>query len=338
MHALDRYIQEAQNIGATDIHLVPGSSVMCRNANGEFAALSEQPLSSEDVGSILEPLLSIHDKAAIDEALQQDGDVDVSYMVGQEGQPPVRCRVNIFREERGIAVAFRLLKKNIPTRQELRLPTITEHLIRKKNGLIIFTAPTGNGKTTSIAALLELINSTMGKRIITIEDPVEYRFEQKKSIISQREVGTNCSSFARGLRSALREDPDIILVGEMRDKDTILTALSAAETGHLVFTTLHAPNVVEAIDRLTQYFDGPEQNTVRMQTANALLAIIAQQLLPKKGGGKIAAFEVLTNSSAISNLIRETRTFSIPSYMDKGKGMQHMEESISELRLLGLLE
>lgn len=337
MKTLDDYLREAARDGGTDLHLVPGFPVTCRNADGAFTPLSGMPLLQEDILRLLSPIFTAEKKERLSALLQESGDIDAAYSAG-EGTDEIRCRINIFREDHGTAAAIRIFQRDIPTRKALRLPTITETLIQKKNGLIIFTAPTGNGKTTSIASLLDHINATAGKRIITIEDPVEYRFQKRKSIISQREVGTNCPSFAHGLRSALREDPDVILVGEMRDRDTILTALSAAETGHLVFTTLHAPNTLEAIDRLTQYFTGDEQTAVRMQTANALLAIIAQQLLPKHGGGKIAAFEVLVNSVAISNLIREGKTFAIPGYMDRKLGMQRMEESVNELRVLGLLE
>jgi len=335
---LDDYILETYRNAGTDLHFVTDFRPTYRNRNGSFTYLQDDPLDADAIEEVLHPLFNNGKKEHLMAILNEQGDVDLAYTAQGEGTPPVRCRVNVFHDDHGYAAAFRLFKTTIPTRQELRLPTVTEHLIQHRNGLIIFTAPTGNGKTTSIAALLNKINETMDKRIITIEDPVEYQFPREKAIVSQREVGLDCPSFAHGLKSALREDPDVILVGEMRDRDTILTALSASETGHLVFTTLHAANVVEAVDRLTQYFEAEEQAAVRLQVANALLAIIAQQLVPRKGGGKIAAFEVLINTPAISNVIRSGKTYAIPGYMDHAKDMQHMEESLNELRSLGFLE
>lgn len=338
MQTITDYIFTASEHDGTDIHLVAGVPPIYRDHDGHFAHLRETPLDADETNALVRELFQTRKSANYWKTLDTAGDVDLSYTAEREGFLPVRCRVNVFREDHGLAIAIRILKLRIPTRQELRLPTVLERLIRQKHGLILFTAPTGNGKTTSIASLLNEMNATMEKRIITIEDPVEYRFEQRRSIFSQREVGIDCPSFAHGLKSALREDPDVILVGEMRDRETIRTALSAAETGHLVFSTLHAPNVVEAIDRLTQYFDAEEQNTIRLQIANAMLAIIAQQLLPKRGGGKIAAFEILCNTPAISSVIRQGKTYAIPSYMEKAKGMQHMDESIQELEFQNLLE
>ena len=331
-------IKETNRNAGTDLHIVTGFRPTYRNRNGNFAYLSDRVLSTEDVKELFHPLLDTEKKEYLSHILDEQGDVDLAYTVEQEDAPSIRCRINIFKEDHGLAGAIRLFKLAIPTRQELRIPTVTERLIQEHNGLIIFTAPTGNGKTTSIASLLNKVKETMDKSIITLEDPVEYQFPVGKSIISQREVGLDCPSFAHGLKAALREDPDIIFVGEMRDRDTILTALSAAETGHLVFTTLHAANVVEAVDRVSQYFEAEEQQAVRMEFANALLAILAQQLLPKIGGGKVAAFEVLINTPAIANIIRSGKSYAIPGYMDRTKDMQHMEESIDELRVLKLIE
>lgn len=270
--------------------------------------------------------------------LYTTGDADFSYHCYLKNGTVLSTRVNIFKSANGLEGAVRIMPGAIPSMDILGLPTIIKELTAKPNGLILFTAPTGNGKTTSIASIIENINKTAAKRIITIEDPVEYVYTQQKSLISQRNIGDDTVSFAQGLKSALREDPDIIMVGEMRDKETISTALAAAETGHLVFSTLHSGNVVQAIDRLTQYFTANEQNQILNELANSFLAIIAQKLLPRKDNNdRVAAFEVLLNTQATNNLIRSGKAYTLEGYMNSNQGMQTMQEAINSLITRGII-
>lgn len=204
--------------------------------------------------------------------------------------------------------------------------------------MVIITGPTGSGKTTTLAALLDAINAESPVHIITIEQPIEYQFQMKRAVISQREVGRDCISFLEGLRASLRQDPDVILIGEMRDAETITTALAAAETGHLVFTTLHSANAVEAIDRLVQYFPATRHQEIRNELANSFLAIAAQKLLPSRNGGRVAAFEVLLSTDSTKNVIRSSQGFRVQDYMHRDEGMQTMAESIRGLRNKHLID
>lgn len=251
------------------------------------------------------------------------------------------ARVNIFKENQGIAASFRIIRKDIPNIKDLLIPNTVRDFVYKEHGLLAFSGATGSGKSTTIAALLQVIHQDKRecKHIITLEDPIEYHYGEGYSLISQREIGTHCNSFAEGLREALREDPDIIVVGEMRDADTIRTALAASETGHLVLTTLHAANTIEAIDRFLQYFQQKDIEIVRSQLANAFEAIIAQKLIPSKieGRKKVPAFEIITKNIATTNLIRTGTHHGIVSYFNKQDGMINFEDSISALKVKGLI-
>ena len=259
------------------------------------------------------------------------GSIDASYTVKIRSSE-FFCRVNSFYDTNGISLAFRLLRKYIPSMDKLRIPKSVQKLRNLSHGLICVSGATGQGKTTTIASMLEAINTERNAHIITSEDPIEYRFERKKSIISQREVGKDCKSFLEGLRDVLRQDPDIVLVGEMRDAETVETALAAAETGHLVFTTLHSATVVEAIDRFMQYFPAERYKEIRNELANSFEAIIAQRLFRSVTGDRIAAFEILLANDITRNSIRSENSFRLKDYMFPNQGMQTMEESIQGLR------
>lgn len=266
-------------------------------------------------------------------------DVDASFTASKLDKDgnSVRCRINAFKDQNGSSIAVRLISERIPTVQELRLPSSVRKLRSLEHGLIIVCGPTGSGKSTTLASLIETINATQDKHIITIEDPVEYTFHMKQSIISQREVGADCESFASGLRSALRQDPDVILVGEMRDAETISTAIAAAETGHLVFTTLHTATTTEAIDRILRYFPSEAQRHMQGELAACFQAVVAQKLLPKNGGGRVAAFEVLLHTDATENLIRQGQFYQLKDYMSTQQGMIRMEDSLQGLRNMHLI-
>ena len=330
MPNFDELIQEAAEAKASDLHLLPDKSPYVRSANGEISPLPHDPIKSSDLLALLMAAIPTPDwlKAMLDH-----GDVDLSYHTGK-----VRTRINLFYTRGNVGAAIRLFRDKIPTMQSLGLPMAVQGLCKRHHGLVLFSAPTGGGKSTSIASMLEAVNATQKKRIITIEDPVEYMFDQKQSLISQREIGKDCKSFAYGLRSALREDPDIIMIGEMRDKETIQSAVAAAESGHLVFSTLHSADVIEAVDRILQYFPQGEQDTMRMQFANAFLAVVAQKLLPMRGNvGRVAAFEVLLSTEATRNLVRTGKAYSLKSYMFPKEGMITMEQSMDELRRKGVI-
>lgn len=251
-----------------------------------------------------------------------------------------RFRANLFMTCSGQAAALRLLRGDIPTLDALHVletPAILRRLIQMPHGLVLICGATGMGKTATLAAMIEAINQTAAKHIITLEDPVEYRFQSKKALIRQREIGTHVHSFLEGLRAALREDPDIIMVGEMRDKETVATALQAAETGHLVLSTLHTSSVSESIDRLLQYFPGDQQEPIRMQFANCMQGVVVQQLLPCKGQGRVAAAEIMLRTPATVNLIRTNQLHKVRDTLAYSDDMQNMEDVVSWLKEHGVI-
>lgn len=330
MQSIDEMISIADKNNASDIHLVTGLTPTMRK-NGLIENLYEDSsiFTSEASKNIIDTIINKYQK----NSLEDKGDANLSYTCQSIFKEKIlRTRVNVFKDLRGYSFAFRLINENIPTMQELLLPRSVQSLIKKDHGLIVVTGPTGSGKSTTIASMLETINNTKNIHILTIEDPVEYYYKSKKSLISQREVGENCISFSAGLKAALREDPDVILVGEMRDAETIEMALAAAETGHLVLTTLHTADVVQSIDRMMQYFPASQQEQIRMQLANSFEGIIAQKLFRQNGGGRVAAFEVLLRTPATINLIRTGRAFELKDYMSNRDGMQTMDESIIDLK------
>ena len=328
---LDAMLEEVAEANGSDLHLATGILPVMR-VNGELTTLQDTKhiLTEDKLMELCSALLGRTPE--LTEHFQKEGSADTSYSFRTAKGHAIHSRVNIFRDTNGLSFAFRLINDYVPSMEELRLPQSLRLLRQEPYGLIILTGATGSGKSTTIASLLDAINAERAAHIITIENPVEYHFTMKKSIISQREVGRDCTSFLSGLRDALRQDPDVILIGEMRDAETISTALAAAETGHLVFSTLHAGNVVEALDRLVQYFPAEQHREIRSEIANSLCGLIAQKLLKSSRGGRIAAFEILLATDATKNIIRTGQGFRIRDYMNPADGMQTMEEALRGLR------
>lgn len=312
----------------SDIHLTYGLEPIVR-CNGKLVTLSGYGVM--DDGRLKQVAGEILSQSGTGETL--DGslrDVDICYETGDG----TRNRVNIFRQQKHIAVAIRLLNSHIPSLDELNLPPVIKSLTGLQQGLVLVTGPTGSGKSTTLAACINEINQTMRKHVITIEDPVEYRHNSKNCIVNQREIGVDTSDFAGALRSALREDPDIILVGEMRDLETISAAVTAAETGHLVFSTLHTIGAAATIERIVGVFPPHQQPQVRTQLATVLKAVISQQLIPcADGSGRIAAQEIMLVNDAVANMIREDKCHQIVTVMQTNAkvGMQSMDGQLLTL-------
>ncbi len=318
-------LQLAHQHGASDVHLTVHSPPMFR-LHGELKPVGNQVLTPS---MILDMAKELMDSPQY-ETFMEYGDLDFSY-----GIPGVsRFRVNAFRQKAHVSLTIRLIPTQIPAIEQLGLPAMAHEFARKPQGLLLVTGPTGSGKSTTLAAILDYINRTRNEHIITLEDPIEFVHEHKKCIVNQREVGIDTQNFTTGLRAALRQDPDVILVGEMRDLETISIAITAAETGHLVFGTLHTADAPQTIDRVIDVFPPEAQQQVRVQLASVLLGVMAQRLLPNaEGNGRVAAIEVLVNTPAIANLIRTEKVHQIRSTMQTGKaqGMQTMEMALREL-------
>ncbi len=292
---------------ASDLHLVSRSEPQIR-IDGGLVPLDMQKLNGQEIEEVCYTLLSDKQK----KELEENKEIDFAIEFPDIG----RFRANYYYTMNGeLAAAFRIIPINIPSLEELNCPSIFKDITKREKGLVLVTGPTGSGKSTTLAAMLNEINKTERRHIITIEDPVEFVHENNKSLFSHRNVGTDTKSFANALKYSLREDPDVILVGEMRDRETISTAITAAETGHLVFGTLHTNSAVQTVNRIVDSFEGPEQVQVRNMLATSLYSVISQSLLPKKGGGRVAIHEILINNSAISNLIRENKLHQIYSQM-----------------------
>ncbi|RDU21852.1 type IV pilus twitching motility protein PilT [Anaerosacchariphilus polymeriproducens] len=328
MQTLDEILVSSIEKRASDVHFVPGSAVMFR-VDGILVASSDYITTPENIERLIEQMdLQESDKAE----LEREGEVDCAYSVPEKG----RFRVNIYRQRGSYAMALRILAVNIPEPETLGLPSSVIQLSDKQKGLILVTGATGSGKSTTIASLIKMISQKYYKNIITLEDPIEYLHSHSRSIVSQREMGNDSQSYANALRAALRQDPDVILVGEMRDLETISIAITAAETGHLVFSTLHTNTAASTIDRIIDVFPAHQQQQIRIQLANVLEGVISQQLLPHKSGkGRVGAFEVLLKNAAVQNLIREAKAFQIPSVIQTNKqmGMYLMDDSLYQLYL-----
>ncbi|MBR3771933.1 MAG: type IV pilus twitching motility protein PilT [Clostridium sp.] len=315
--------------GASDLHITVGVPPKCR-VNGELRNIDLPKLMPNDTEAIISPLLGEYHK----KVLEEYGEVDFAYSIPELG----RYRVNIFKQRGSLASVIRLVGMSIPEPHMLGITPAMLELTNRKRGLVLVTGPTGSGKSTTLASLIDQINRNYTSHIITLEEPIEYLHSHNRSIVNQREVGLDTSSYAHALRSALREDPDVILVGEMRDLETISTAITAAETGHLVFSTLHTIGAAATIDRAIDVFPPNQQQQVRVQLATVLEAVISQALIPVVGGrGRVAAFEVMLGTPAIRNLIREGKTYQIPSMMQTAKkvGMQTLDDAIYELYVKG---
>lgn len=322
---IEELLMMARQAGASDLHVSVGIPPKCR-VNGELYALTKEPLMPKDTKELVEQMIP----GRLVERFNTDGEIDFSYAVRGMG----RFRVNIFKQRGTVSFVIRVVNSDIPDPNSLGLSKSVMDLTTKKRGLVLVTGPTGSGKSTTLASLINIINQKYSKHIITLEDPIEYLHKHAKSIVNQREVGIDTQSYAGALRAALREDPDVILVGEMRDLDTIATAVTAAETGHLVFSTLHTIGAVPTIERIIDVFPTNQQGQIRIQLATLLEAIISQQLLPtadKKG--RVAAFEVMYANSAIRNLIREAKPHQIPSIIQTSRsaGMMTMDDALYEL-------
>jgi twitching motility protein PilT len=325
-------LHKAAALNASDIHITAGSRPVVR-IDGKITPLMEYPiLTPEMTQRLLYSVMSEKHR----KQLEEKGQVDFSFSVKDVG----RFRANVFFQRGSVAGVFRRLPNKIMTVDELGLPQKVLELCHRSMGLVLVTGPTGSGKTTTLATLINYINETFPHHIITIEDPIEYVFHHKKSIVNQREIGEDVDNFADALRAALREDPDVILVGEMRDLETIEIALRAAETGHLVFGTLHTNTAISTITRIVDVFPPEQQEQIRIQLSFVLQGVISQRLIPKIGGGRVLAYELLIPNTAIRSLIRENKLQQIYSIMQSGQaetGMQTMNQSLASLYRSGLI-
>jgi len=321
---LDRYLRELADRRGTDLHITAGAPPLLR-IDGRMQPVNEPPMSPDAVERLVREVIP----ADLWERCITQKEVDFAF----DWAGAYRLRGNVFHTRRSVAMALRLIPYEIPGFEELGIPQTVISWCDLFQGLVLVTGPTGSGKSTTLAAMLDSINQRRRGHILTLEDPIEYVHDHKLSMVNQRELGTDCESFARGLRSALREDPDIVLVGEMRDPETIAAVLTIAETGHLVFSTLHTNDAGQSIDRVVDVFTAERQNQIRIQLAGALVGICSQRLLPRSGGGLVAAFEVLVASYAVRNLIRDGKSGQLRNQIATGAnfGMSTLEASLSEL-------
>ena len=333
-------LTQAEKLGVSDVHITAGSPPVYRLHGILFPIDSAEikkrldilnpeeirTLTSEDTDGLAREIMSSKQY----EKFADKGEFDFSYSI-----PGVtRVRVNVFKQRHSTALVMRLLSTKIKSFEELGLPSVLSDLARRPNGLVLVTGPTGSGKSTTLAAMIDLINREKRVHILTLEDPIEYLHKHKLGLVNQREIGQDTLSFAAALRAALREDPDVILVGEMRDLDTISIAVTAAETGHLVMATLHTSSAAETIDRVVDVFPPEQQEQIRVQLANTIEGIVSQQLIPRiDKPGRVAALEILVSTPAIRNLIREGKTFQIPTQLQTGVkyGMQTLDMSLRKL-------
>lgn len=316
-------IEEAKAQNVSDVHITVGTAMAFRKF-GKLEILSPMPTAEESEDLILEGLTEEQRQKVLD-----GEDLDFAMMIGG-----TRLRANIYRQRNNLAATYRILRDTIPTFDELEVPEVVRKLINEPRGLVLITGPTGSGKTTTLASMIDYVNKKQAKHVMTIEDPIEYVYYHAKSMIHQREVGRDVDSFATALRSSLREDPDIILVGEMRDYETISAAITAAETGHLVLSTLHTTSAPQTIERIIDAYPHHGQSQARTQLANVLKGIVTQQLIPRDDGeGMTIATEVLINTEAIANQIRENKTHQIMSSMQAAMslGMHTMNADLRRL-------
>lgn len=315
----------ANERGASDLHISSGEPPIVR-IDGDIQKVDMPSLLKDEVHTMLYDILNDQQRKIFEEKKEIDFALDIKGIA--------RYRINAFYQFRGEAIVFRTIPTQVKTLNELGLPEILADLTKKTKGLVLVTGPTGSGKSTTLAAMMNFINNNEKAHILTIEDPIEFVYESKLSLINQRELGTNTHSFANALRSALREDPDVILIGEMRDLETISLAMTAAETGHLVFGTMHTSSAAKTVDRVIDVFPSEQQNQIRAMFSESILAVVTQNLLKKKDGkGRVAALEIMTGTPAIRNLIREGKIAQIPGMMQTGKqfGMQTMDATLIDL-------
>ena len=332
MYDLDEILIQSVKVRASDIHLTTGRPPSYR-IDGVLAPIEGERLTPQMLEDILMPLMDVRHR----EELQNNGQTDFAYAISGVG----RFRVNVFKQRGTLASVMRSLPFNIPEPEDLGIPAEVVEMTTRKRGLILVTGPTGSGKSTTLASLIHVINRNYPYHIITLEDPIEYLHRHDKSVVNQREIGSDSTNYAQALRAALREDPDVILVGEMRDLETISTAITAAETGHLVFSTLHTIGADKTIDRIIDVFPPNQQQQIRIQLASVLECVVSQQLLKKAdGNGRVAALEILFANNAVRNLIRESKTYQISSVMQTSKraGMQTMDDALYDLYMRKLID
>jgi len=327
---LNNYFKEAIKAEASDLHLVGGEFPMLR-VEGELKELADKKLDDKELETAIMELLSKEQLAKYRENLELDFGYEVD---------GTRFRVNLHQQAERIGMAARLIPVEIPSPKDLRFEEPLLGVTNFLDGLVLVTGPTGSGKSTTIASIIEEINKNRKAHIVTVEDPIEFMFKDKKSLIEQREVGIDTKSFAQALKYVLRQDPNIIYVGEMRDPETIATALTAAETGHLVLSTLHTPSAAEAVERIVDVFEGTKQKQILIQLSSVLRMVVAQQLLPSKDGGRVPAREILVNTPAAANLIRENKIDQLKTVIQTGakEGMITMENSVKQLLKEGWID
>jgi twitching motility protein PilT len=326
---IDRLLDTVVKFGASDLHLTVGRPPTVR-LHGGLRSLQTKVLDSEDMVSLMKSITPERNQ----QELQEEGTTDFGFAYGDAA----RFRVSVFRQRGDLAIVLRQIPNRLLSIETIGLPEVVKDLIRRPRGMFLVTGPTGSGKTTTLASMINFINETMDRHIVTMEDPIEYYHYHKKSVINQREVGSDVPNFAEALRRVLRQDPDVILVGEMRDLETIESAIRAAETGHLVFGTLHTTGAAKTIDRIVDAFPVTQQNQIRVQLSTALICVLSQALLTRiDQPGMVAAYEFMVVTPAIANLIRDNKTFRIDSMIQTGKkfGMQLLDDHLWSLYMSG---
>ena len=317
---------------ASDLHLSSGLPPMAR-VDGDLTALSDEVLTHEEMHAALMSIMSSAQQSHFKQSMESDFSFDLADVS--------RFRVNVLQQARGVSAVFRVIAHHIPSLQAMHAPVILTELVRKPRGLVLVTGPTGSGKSTTLAAMVDVLNQNQPKHIVTIEDPIEFVHTPQRCLIQQREVGVHTHSFANALRAALREDPDVILVGELRDLETIRLAITAAETGHLVLGTLHTSSAAKTMDRIVDVFPAEEKDMARSMLSESLNAVVSQVLCKRKdGAGRVAAYEVMVGTPAVRNLIREGKVAQLYSAIQTGSavGMQTLDQSLAALVKQGLIE
>ena len=332
MATIREMLATAKDAGASDLHITVGVPPKMR-VNGQLLTMDYPRMLPPDTEKLLDEIMDEKQSARFEEK----GEHDMSFSIPELG----RYRVNAYKQRGSVAIALRLVGTEVPSPEKLGVPSSVIDLYQRKRGLVLVTGPTGSGKSTTLAAIIDKINNNRECHVITLEDPIEYLHRHKKSMVNQREIGLDSQSYANALRAALREDPDVILVGEMRDFETISVAITAAETGHLVLSTLHTIGAASTVDRVIDVFPPHQQQQIRVQLANVLEAVISQQLIPRSDGlGRVAAFEVLHANHAVRNLIREGKSHQLMSVMQTNRkaGMIGMDEAIQQLYYDGKID
>ena len=321
---IDRLLEACIKMGGSDLHIVVGRPPVLR-MSGRLRSLDTKVLEPDDTVALMKSITPERNQ----QELQEVGGTDYCFAFGDAG----RFRTSVFRQKGNISMVLRLIPSDLLSFEQIGLPTICASLCRRPRGLFLVTGPTGSGKTTTLASMINYINETLDRHIITVEEPIEYYHQHKKSVIVQREVGLDVPSFAEALRRALRQDPDVILVGELRDLETMEAAISAAETGHLVFGTLHTTGCQGTVNRIIDAFPVSQQEQIRVQLSTNLIAVLSQTLCPRKGGGRVAAYEFMVVTPAIANLVRENKVYRIESSIQIGRklGMQLLDDHLWEL-------